>query len=216
MFFGIDLTSKETKPSACLCLDDKLEVAYCGLLKKDSDIVSMVGHYSPQIIAIDAPLSLPLGLCCLKESCCCQPKSQWKGRLCERELAHGQIYCYFTTKKSIIKDMVERAIKLQEKLAQQGREIIEIYPYASKVRLFGRPIPRKQRAGGRSWLREKLSIILDNQMPFLERWSHDMCDAALAAYTGYLYAHGKTEAVGSAGEGLIHIPRGSFGRREGG
>jgi predicted nuclease with RNAse H fold len=216
MFFGIDLTSRETKPSACLCLNDKLEVVYCGLLKTDSDIVSKVGQYSPRIIAIDAPLSLPVGLCCLEESCGCQPKSQWKGRLCERELAHVQIYCYFTTKKSIIKDMVERAIKLKEKLGRCGREVIEVYPYASKVRLFGKPIPRKSTAKGRFWLREKLSALLKNRQPFLEQWNHDLCDAAIAAYTGFLYTQGKTEALGDVQEGLIYIPTSSCGHRESG
>lgn len=52
--------------------------------------------------------------------------------------------------------------------------------------------------------------------PCLDKWSHDLCDAAIAAYTGFLYAHGRTDAVGGAEEGLIHIPTGSCGRREGG
>lgn len=43
-----------------------------------------------------------------------------------------------------------------------------------------------------------------------------MCDAAMAAYAGFLYAQGMTEAMGNLEEGLIHIPTSSFGRREDG
>lgn len=206
MFFGIDLTSKETRPSACLCLNDELEVVYRGLLDTDSDIVAEVSLNSPRVVAIDAPLSLPLGLCCLEEGCGCQPKSPWKGRWCERQLAEIGIPCYFTTKKSIIKPMVYRGIKLKDKLSWQGCQIIEVYPYASKVRLFGKPVPSKTTACGLGWLREKLSVLLMSPDPCLDKWNHDLCDAAIAAYTGFLYAHGRTDAVGGAEEGLIHIP----------
>jgi predicted nuclease with RNAse H fold len=64
-FFGIDLTSTEAKPSACLGLDTKLQLVYFGFLAKNSAIVALSNFYSPQVIAIDAPLSLPSGLCCL-------------------------------------------------------------------------------------------------------------------------------------------------------
>jgi hypothetical protein len=74
-FLGIDLTSIEAKPSACVRLDSKSQLAYLGFLAKDTDILALVDFYSPQAIAMDAPLSLPLGLCCLEESCSCQLKS---------------------------------------------------------------------------------------------------------------------------------------------
>lgn len=216
MFLGIDLTSSETKPSACLGLNDRLEVVYYGLLNSDSDIATQVSINSPRVIAIDAPLSLPLGLRCLEESCGCRPKSPCKGRWCERELAHAAIPCYFTAKKSIIKRMVHRGISLKGALSRQGCAVIEVYPYASKVRLFGKPVPSKTTAWGLDWLREKLSILLNSRNPYLDKWNHDLCDAAVAAYTGFLYAHERAEAVGGAEEGMIYLPRDSCGRREGG
>lgn len=206
MFFGIDLTSTEAKPSACICLNDRLEVVYRNFLRADDDIVAAVQSNLPCVVAIDAPLSLPLGLCCLEQGCGCLPRNSWKGRWCEQELARRAAPCYFTTKKSIIKQMVYRGVALKRRLARRGCEVVEVYPYASKVRLFGRPVPRKCTAEGESWLREKISGLLRNQQPRLERWSHDLCDAAVAAYTGFLYARGRTEALGKAEEGLIHIP----------
>ncbi len=216
MFFGIDLTSTEAKPSACLCLNDKLEVVYHGFLKADEDILAKANLLSPPVTALDAPLSLPLGLCCLEESCDCQPTSSWKGRWCEQELARRAVPCYFTTKKSLIKRMVYRGMALKGKVARQDCEVIEVYPYASKVRLFGKPVLSKNTAFGLDWLRKKLGFLLTNVNPCLEKWSHDMCDAAIAAYTGFLYAQGKTEALGDVQEGLIYIPTNSCGRREDG
>ncbi|MBM3119647.1 MAG: DUF429 domain-containing protein [Chloroflexi bacterium] len=216
MFFGIDLTSTEANPSACLCLNAKLQIVFYGLLGADTEIAAAISLNSPQVVAIDAPLSLPLGLCCLEESCGCQSRNSWHGRLCEQELACRAAPCYFTTKKSIIRRMVYRGMALKDKVAQQGCKVIEVYPYASKVRLFGKPIPRKNMAKGRFWLREKLIALLKNRQPFLEQWNHDLCDAAIAAYTGFLYAHGKTEALGDVQEGLIYIPTNSCGRKEDG
>ena len=213
---GIDLTSTEAKPSACICLDDKLEVIYYSFLETDENIITQVNLRSPAVIAIDAPLSLPSGLCCLEKICACQPKSLHKGRLCERQLAQIGIPCYFTTKESIIKPMVYRAIKLKDELNRQGCKVIEIYPYASKVRLFGKPMPPKTTPRGLAWLKQKLNYLLPSLGSHIGKFNHDLCDAAIAAYTGFLYAHGKTEAVGNTEEGMIYIPIDSCGRREGG
>ena len=109
------------------------------------------------MIAIDAPLSLPKGLCCLEDICSCQPISEVKGRNCERELAKLGIPCYFTTKKSIIKAMVYRGIRLKTELEAMGYKVIEVYPYASKLRLFGKPIPSKLNPDGLTFLKQRIS-----------------------------------------------------------
>ncbi|MFC1927440.1 hypothetical protein ACFLW7_02560 [Chloroflexota bacterium] len=60
-FFGIDLTSTEAKPSACLGLDSRSQLVYLGFLTKNIDIVALLRFYLPQVIAIDAPLSFAVG-----------------------------------------------------------------------------------------------------------------------------------------------------------
>ena len=72
-FLGIDLTSTETKPSACLGLDRELHLTYSGFLYQDSDILEVVSRRGSGLVAIDAPLSLPEGLCCLEEGVICLP-----------------------------------------------------------------------------------------------------------------------------------------------
>lgn len=96
-----------------------------------------------------------------------------------------------------------------------GYEVIEVYPYASKVRIFGKLKPKRSPEGILQ-LRQELGDLLHSDIPVVRRWSHDLCDAAMAAHTGYLYIKRNTEALGDAGEGLIHIPNSSCGRREAG
>jgi predicted nuclease with RNAse H fold len=205
-FFGIDLTSAENKASACLVLDGKPQALYFGLLAQDSDIINTINLYSPKIIAIDAPLSLPLGLCCLEESCSCQPKSKRKNRQCDQELREMGISCYPTTKKTFIKPLIYRGIELKNKLCQTGFKVIEVYPYASKVRLFGKPVPRKNTPQGIAFLKKHLKNLLPALNPHLGIFNHDLCDAAIAAYTAFLYCQNMVDAVGNEKEGLIFIP----------
>jgi len=187
-------------------LDNELQVVYLGFLRTDSNIVAVADLYLPEVIAIDAPLSLPLALSCLEEDCLRQASLARKGRACERELARLGIPCYFTTEKSIIKNMVYRGIGLKNRLCQAGFKVIEVYPYASKVRLFGRGIPRKTCSMGLAFLRRHLQNILPGLGPHLAALDHNLCDAAVAAYTASLYCRGKADAIGNEKEGLIHVP----------
>ncbi len=206
-FIGIDLSSSPIKFSACIGLDKQLSVAFFGFLGADSDIVAIVDSQASHLIAIDAPLSLPEGLCCLEESCDCQPNKVEKGRECERELARLGIASYFTTKRSIIKGMVYRGIKLRKELESQGCQVIEVYPYASKVRLWGKPMPSKTKPSGLAFLQAHLASLIPSLTSYIADFSHDLCDAAIAAYTAYLHYWNKTEGIGNSKEGLIYIPR---------
>jgi len=205
-FFGIDLTSAEARPSACLGLDRWLHLTYSGFLYQDSDILEMVSRHEFELVAIDAPISLPAGLCCLEESCSCQPQAGVKGRSCERELAGLGIPCYFTTKKSIIKAMVYRGIRLKTELESMGYVVIEVYPYASKVRLFGKGLPAKSKPAGLAFLKQHISQLLPDIAPYIDGFNHHLCDAAIATYTAYLHYQGKTELCGEPGEGAICLP----------
>jgi len=208
-FFGIDLTSTEAKPSACLGLDTKLQLVYFGFLAKNSAIVALLNFYSPQVIAIDAPLSLPSGLCCLEEYCACKPKFPRNNRQCDQELRRQGIPCYPTSKKTFIKDLIYRGIELKNSISREAKQdcqIIEVYPFASNVRLFGNTIPRKTTKQGLNFVRDKLRNILPNIEPYLDMFNHDLCDAAMAAYTALLHHQNEADALGNDAEGQIFIP----------
>ena len=208
-FFGIDLTSTEAMPSACLGLDNKSKLVYLGFLTGNRDIIALLNFYSPQVIAIDAPLSLPLGLCCLEESCSCKPKFPRKNRQCDQELRQQGIPCYPTSKKTFIKDLIYRGIELKTSIGRdvkQASQVIEVYPFASKVRLFGKNIPRKTTKQGMSFLKDKIGDILPGLKPHLDMFDHDLSDAAIAAYTAFLYHQNRVDALGNRKEGIIFIP----------
>jgi predicted nuclease with RNAse H fold len=205
-FIGMDLTTSPRKKTACAVLDAEPRLQDRVLLGSDEEIAAFVEAHRPALVAIDAPLSLPLGLCCLEETCSCQPVSPRKGRQCERELSALGIGCYYTTKRSIIKGMVYRGISLKTKLEKQGHTVVEIYPYASRLRLFG-PLPRKTTVAGRRALQEGLQRLIPSvPSPQEDLLSHDALDALLAAYTDFLYNCGETDALGDPSEGLLHIP----------
>jgi predicted nuclease with RNAse H fold len=208
-FLGIDLTPSEAKPSACIGLDHRPGLAYFGFLAKNKDIVTLASFYSPEVIAIDAPLSLPLGLCCLEETCSRRPKSGGKVRLWDEELRQQGIRCYPTSKKTFIKDLIYRGIELRTSIGREVKQagrVIEVYPFASKVRLFGRAVPRKTTKDGISFHRAKLADILPGIRPYVHVFDRDLCDAAVAAHTALLYYQNRTRALGSNEEGVIFIP----------
>ena len=203
---GLDLTTSSHKKTAYAVLDKEMVLLATGFVTDNEEIISLAEELRPTLVAIDAPLSLPLGLCCLEESCPCHPISAGSGRQCERELSALGIGCYYTTKRSIIKGMVYRAIALKDRLEGRGFEVIEVYPYASRVRLFGE-LPRKTTVAGRRTLQVKLRHLIPSLPAPKERLlSHDMLDALLAAYTGILYLDGQTQALGDPIEGLLHLP----------
>jgi len=208
-FFGIDLTSTEAKPSDCLGLDSKFHLVYLGSLTENRDIVALLNFYSPQVVAIDAPLSLPLGLCCLEESCSCKPKFPRKNRQCEQELRQQGIPCYPTSKRTFVKDLIYRGIELKTRIGceiKQAGQIIEVYPFASKVRLFGKTIPRKTTKQGISFIRDKLENILPDLKQYSDMLDPNFCDAAVAAYTALLHYQNKVDFLGNSEEGVIIIP----------
>lgn len=203
MFAGIDLTSSAKRASGVAVIDQDMVIRYLAPIRTDKEIVRVVHTFSSLAVAIDSPLGFPKGMCCLEESCTCIPVSTYKGRQCERTLSWMGISSYYTTKKSIIKPMIYRARELRKLL--HPTPVIEYYPYATKVVLFGKPIPKKSTPEGEVFMREKLSKII----PGLEyhHLDHDLCDALLGAYTSFLYSSGMYKAVGDPVEECIILPR---------
>jgi predicted nuclease with RNAse H fold len=208
-YLGLDLASASRRPSAFAVLDDQGKLHDLGLVREDDDILALARRWRPRYLAIDAPLSLPEGMCCLEGSCPCAPASPDGLKAAERALLNEGIGLFRTTKRSIIKAMVYRAIGLRRALEEQGYAVMEVYPYASKVRLFGRPIPKKTTKAGRQWLRQRLEGLVPSLREHERPLSHDQLDAIVAAYTAYLHGQGQAEAVGDPQEGVIYVPKAS-------
>ena len=85
--------------------------------------------------------------------------------------------------------------------------MIEVYPYAGKVTMWGKRIPEKKSAQGLEYLKVHLTGIIPHLVHHKANLDHDLCDAVIAAYTAYLHYQGKTEPIGDPEEGIIYIPR---------
>jgi predicted nuclease with RNAse H fold len=177
-----------------------------GFRRTDADILSLADRHSPAIVAMDAPLGLPRGMDCLEEEHPCRSLWDFKGRRADREIIDRGMSIYVITKRTFIKAMVYRAIELAAGLRARGHRVIEVYPYASKVRLFGRPIPRKTGREGLRFLRAGLAPLIGGLEDYSGRVDHDLYDALVAAYTAYLHGAGRTETLGLAEEGQIVLP----------
>ena len=184
-----------------------LGLLHMASFKTFEELQGLLGTHKPSLIAIDAPLSLPLGLDCLEEDHPCASSLDQKGRTSEQELARMHIGCFFTTKRSIIKGLIYRGLKMREDLVQMGYMVIEVYPYATKVILFGDKIPPKNSARGLAFLKQKLDGLVEGIDPHLDGLNHDGCDSLLAAYTACLHQGDRTDSLGSADEGYIVVPK---------
>ncbi len=116
------------------------------------------------------------------------------------------IYRAIELKAAIASRSTEPVVSCRSEELKQPRQVIEVYPYASKVRLFGKNMPKKATLQGIAFLRERLGDILPALRPYLAGFGHDLCDAAIAAYTAFLYRQNMVDALGISEEGLIFIP----------
>jgi predicted nuclease with RNAse H fold len=188
---GIDLAGSEKRKTGICILNEKME-ANCFCLFKNREILDLIEKEKPDLIAIDAPLSLPRGRKSLKK------KSKIHFRRCDRELWEFGIK-FFPITLGPMRKLTERGIKLR-KFLEKKYEVIEVYPGATQDIL---KIPRKQK--GLKKLKkglEKLGIKILKKNP-----NGDELDAITCAFTGLLYLKGKFVAIGDKKEGQIILPK---------
>jgi predicted nuclease with RNAse H fold len=204
---GIDLSSSPKRASIFAGIDCSGTLTRLSLFKESEEMLSMLEERRPEVVGIDAPLSLPSGLHCLEESCPCKPSNGLKGRAGEVELAQMGIGCFFTSKKSIIKPLIYRGVKYRKLLEEKGYKVIEVYPYATKVMLFGDQMPSKNKPEALQFLRTNLPSLARGVEEYAKNLNHDKCDAILTAYTASLFLKRETDSLGDEEEGAIAVPR---------
>jgi len=188
---GIDLAGSEKRKTGICILNEKME-ANCFCLLKDKEILNLIEKEKPNLIAIDAPLSLPKGRKSLKR------KSKIHFRECDRELWKLKIK-FFPITLGPMRKLTERGIKLR-KILEKKWKVIEVYPGATQDIL---KVKRKQK--GLKRLKkglEKLGIKILKQNP-----NGDELDAITCAFTGFLYLKGNFNAIGEEAEGQIILPQ---------
>ena len=206
--FGVTLRMSPSHPSSLAVLNHQSHIVHLGLFNTDYELLQLVGTYEPALIAIGSPLCLPSGFADLEPSATAPAvPPENRGRQLERELASIGIPCFFTGKGSIIRPLIYRGIGLKDELQHQGYEVIEVYPHATKVILFGeQALPRK---GSRStaYLKEQLSTRVSGLDTYSGTLNKNSSDALLNAYTALLHMREGTDLLGSPHEGMLIIPK---------
>ena len=170
------------------------------------ELPAALSAYPGRPIGIDCPLSMPSALHCFDADCPCPDISAGERKAAERAVVAMGIPLYWTTKRSIIRRLITQCIGLRERLEAAGHPVYEVYPYAAKVRLFGRPIPKKDSLEGLAWLRQRLAEQV-GASPQIQRAGHDALDALLVAHVLRLLESGDADEVGDRAEGTIVVPR---------
>jgi predicted nuclease with RNAse H fold len=192
---GIDLAGSEKRPTGfCLLEGNRARVS---VLHSDEEIIRAVGK-GVRVAAIDAPLSLPRGRCCLKDDCPCAGKAHF--RVCDLELRKMGIK-FFPITLGPMRQLTDRGLRLKEKLESGGIEVFETYPGAAQD-IWG--IPRQKNPEG---LKQGL-----NRFKVGGNWqgsevTKDELDALTCALVAREYLRGKTMAIGDPEEGLMVLPR---------
>jgi predicted nuclease with RNAse H fold len=151
-------------------------------------------------VAINAPLTRPLGRCCLDDACPCRTDPGTRSRQLERELGRMGIPTLAT---ALLKVLARRGARLASALRDLGYEPLEVYPYAT-LRLLGLPTAGKKTPQGRRLIYRSLRPLV----PGLRhpRASEHQLDAVVCALTAGLWQQGLTRTVGRADEGLMIVP----------
>ena len=205
---GIDLRASSKNPSAIAILDSQSNLVELGSFHEDDELTRLVAEIQPDLIAIGAPLNLPSGFCCLDQSCECHfSVPDRKGRLLELELAKMGISCFYTNKGSIIRDLIYRGIRLSDGLRTKGYNVIEVYPHATKMLLFGEKVPPKSSSASVTYMIEHLALLISGMEDHADDLNRNTCDAIINAYTGQLHAQSNTDTLGDPDEGILVLPK---------
>lgn len=188
---GIDLAGSKNRNTGICVMNEELE-AKCFVVHEDKEILEIVEKFKPDLVAIDAPLSLPKGRRSLRK------KEKIHFRECDRKLLELGIK-FFPITLGPMRMLTRRGIKLRKALERKGYKVIEVYPGATQdiLKIARKSVSLKKLREGL----EKLGIKIEKR-----KLTHDELDAITAAYTAFLHLRGKTLTLGNEEEGTIVIP----------
>jgi predicted nuclease with RNAse H fold len=190
---GLDLAGVETRPTG-FCILRGLEVGTCDLFT-DAEIIEKTVAAQPDVITIDAPLSLPPGRKSIEE------RTGNHLRQSDRILLDMGIKIFPVTLGPMRK-LTARGIRLREIFQARGFRVFEAYPGGAQDVLG---ITRKQQ--GVEKLQRGLEAL--GLRGFHGKSSDHELDAATIAYVGKLYLENQTVIYGDPELGIL-MPKGEF------
>lgn len=175
-------------------LDDSM-LARTWICYSDEDILRSAITRQPDVVAVDAPLSLPRGRRDIND------RSGPHLRVCDRQLLEMRIR-FFPITIGPMRSLTKRGMGLKSLLESRGFRVIEVYPGGAQD-ILG--VPRKSK--GTALLRRGLKRL--GVKGLSQGASDHELDAAFAAIVGLDYLRSEAVALGDPQEGLLYMPRGS-------
>ena len=197
---GVDLAGLPSNPSGIAVLRNG-RLSLLASAGPDDEIVETARGLGPTtVIAVNAPLTLPRGRCCLDDDCRCRHDPGTRSRDVERQLARERVPTLAT---ALIKVLARRGIALAARLRDVGFVALEAYPYAT-LRLLDLPTRGKRSRAGRRLIHESLQLVV----PGLDHpdASEHQLDAVVCALTADLWLRGRCRLVGDPSEGQMVVP----------
>ena len=199
---GIDLAGVERNPTGVAVLRAG-QLERLDSVSTDEDILAVAALVARDggAVAINAPLSLPLGRCCLDDECRCRYEPGVRSRQLELQLRRMGVPILAT---GLIKILARRGLRLAAALREaECGPPLEVYPFAT-LRLLGLPTTGKRTEAGR----RRIHAALQPLVPGLDhpQASEHELDAVVCALTAQLWLAGRARVVGLAEEGLMVVP----------
>jgi len=197
---GLDLAGSPARDTG-YCVFSEPRSLRVSILKDDEAIVNAVRSAGPDLVVIDAPLSLPRGRSTIED------RSGPHFRECDRELRRLGVR-FFPLTLGPMRMLTVRGMHLAHRLRALGFATVEGFPGGTQD-LLG--IPRKQSGVRRlqsRLVREGLGGDLTQRA-----LSHDELDAVTLAWVGQMHLRGRGMLIGDPTEGLMLLPRPRPARR---
>jgi predicted nuclease with RNAse H fold len=186
---GVDLAGSPRRPTG-LCVLRGLK-AQTQVAHDDVEILSVVEQAKPDLVPIDAPLSLPAGRQSIHD------RSGEHLRECDRQLRRRKIR-FFPITLGPMRMLTERGLALKAKIETMGYQVVECYPGAAQDIW---QIPR-QRRDLKGLLRGLEALGVKGLTPEM---TADELDAVTAALVGRWFLLGRGEVLGGT-DGIV-LPR---------
>jgi predicted nuclease with RNAse H fold len=190
---GLDLAGSPKRDTGA-CVFSGPRRLRATVLHADQEVLDFVEGAEPDLVVIDAPLSLPRGRRTIED------RSGPHLRACDRELLRLKLP-FFPLTLGPMRMLTVRGMKLAAVLKRRGIPVLEGYPGGAQD-LLG--LPRKK--SGTALLQRRLRARgLGGDLD--RRWlTHDELDAVTIAWVGWNFRKGEGLLIGDPSEGLMLLP----------
>jgi predicted nuclease with RNAse H fold len=158
----------------------------------DEEILSLIRRARPDVVPVDAPLSLPAGRTTIRD------RSGEHFRQCDLELRRRGIR-FFPVTLDPMRMLTERGLAIRAKIEVMGYRMVECYPGGAQD-VWGIPRQHRDRHGLRRGL-EALGV-----QGLTEAMTGDELDAVTAALVGRWFLTGQGEMLGGEAGILMPVP----------